>query len=163
MIRAYKLTFILSLLICLIGINVAISKATELVTLEVPKEVIIAQGESSEVSLEVVVKEGYHVQANPASNEFLIPTTIEDISVKGVSVGKPKYPPGKPFTLEGTSSPILVYDGRFYISLPIEVSPNTQLSQTKLTGSFRYQSCDAKRCYFPQSISFNIPFEIVKK
>lgn len=163
MIRAYNLTFILCLLICVPGINGCKSKTTELVTVEVPKEVNIAIGGYSEISIEVVVKEGYHVQANPASDKFLIPTTIEKISVKDVSVGEPEYPPGKPFTLEGTSSPISVYDGRFYISLPIEVPPDTQLSKSKLTGSLRYQSCDAQRCYAPRSILFNIPVKILKK
>jgi len=147
----------------MIGINGCKSKTTELVTVEVPKEVNIAIGEVSEISIGVVVKEGYHVQANPASDKFLIPTTIEKISVKDVSVGEPEYPPGKPFTLEGASSPISVYDGRFYISLPIEAPPNTQPSKSKLTGSLRYQSCDAQRCYAPRSILFSVPLKIVKK
>jgi len=162
MITFYNLTFMSLLLICFIGINFCESEAAELVILEVPKEIKIGVGESSKIDLQVFVKDGYHVQANPTSNEFLIPTTIDNISVNDIEVGKPEYPPGKPFTLESESSPISVYDGKFNIGLPIQMPQNIKLSKAELKGRFRYQACDYKRCYFPQSILFKIPIKIKK-
>ena len=156
-----KVNIVTTFLIFFLSTYISKAEAAELVTLEIPQKIEIAAGVSSDIAIVVVVKDGYHVQANPASDKFLIPTTIEIISVKDdVIVSKPKCPPGKPFTLESESTPISVYDGRFKISLPVLVQPSTQTQHTVLTGDFRYQACDYKRCYFPETIMFKIPINI---
>ena len=60
-----------------------------------------------------------HVQANPASDEFLIPLQIEIEPRDGVRIGDPRYPPGEAHRLGGTDSDLLIYDGAFELSVPI--------------------------------------------
>lgn len=153
----------LAILTCFIGMEGGLSQTTEMITLEVPQEVRIAIGESSEIRIDVTIKEGYHVQANPVRDEFLIPATIETKFVKEIIPGNPIYPPSKLLTLKGASDTLLVYDGMFSIRLPIEVPLNAQAAKSKLEGSLYYQACDSIRCFAPRSISFTIPIKVVKK
>ncbi|NIP39144.1 MAG: hypothetical protein GWO07_10835 [Candidatus Dadabacteria bacterium] len=144
------------------------TKATEpqtkgLVTLNVPEEVHVNQAKTGELKVKISVKDGYHVQANPASQEFLIPVNIENISAEGISFGKPEYPVGNPFKIETSDDPLSVYDGKFIITLPFETANDSEIAQTEVNGTFRYQTCDAKRCYFPRSIEFSVPVKIINK
>jgi uncharacterized protein len=83
------------------------------------------------------VKEGWHINANPASSPYLIPTEIQG-SVRNVS-----YPPGKPMTFAFSEAPLSVYDGEVAIELEIE------RGATELT--LVYQACDDTRCLSPVS------------
>ena len=162
MIRACIAACALTLFACFAEAGVSESQITELVTLKFPEQLQYNPGKTGELKLEVSVKDGYHVQANPASHEFLIPVNIENISGEGISFGKPKYPAGKPFNIETSEEPLSVYDGNFFITMPFEVSKNSNVTRTELNGTFRYQTCDAIRCYFPRSTEFSAPVKIIK-
>ncbi len=85
----------------------------------------------------VVVQEGWHINANPASSPYLIPTEIQG-EVRRVS-----YPPGKPMTFAFSKEPLSVYEGE--VAIEIEPEPGA----TKLT--LVYQACDYTRCLSPVS------------
>lgn len=51
---------------------------------------------------------GYHVNANPASNEYLIPTNI---TFEGIAPERIAYPPAIPFKPVFAEEPIDVYEG----------------------------------------------------
>lgn len=157
-----KIAVIVLSLLFLAGTEFSISQTTDLVLLNFPKEIYVDPRNTGELKIEVIVKNGYHVQANPASHEFLIPVSIESISGKGLSFGNPAYPIGKPLKIETSEEPLSVYDGKFYIDVPFEVSNNSQITQTELNGTFQYQTCDYKRCYFPRSIEFSRTIKIIK-
>lgn len=55
-----------------------------------------------EVAIDVVVKPGYHVQANPAAYPELVATALTLPPAPGVAVGKPRYPAPKRLRLEGS-------------------------------------------------------------
>jgi hypothetical protein len=83
------------------------------------------------------VKEGWHINANPASSPYLIPTEIQG-SVRNVS-----YPPGKPMTFAFSEAPLSVYDGE------VAIEVETEGDATELT--LVYQACDDTRCLAPVS------------
>jgi DsbC/DsbD-like thiol-disulfide interchange protein len=145
------------------GIEIGISQAIEMVSLEIPQEVRISIGETEEISIDVTIKEGYHVQANPVNDDFLIPTAIETKSSKEIVPGTPIYPPGKSFILKGTYDTLLVYDGMFSIKLPIRLLFNAHQGEYTIEGKLHYQACDSIRCFVPRSVLFTIPIKLVKK
>ncbi|MDH3745357.1 MAG: protein-disulfide reductase DsbD family protein, partial [Acidobacteriota bacterium] len=85
------------------------------------------------VAVELVIRDGWHVNANPASLDFLIPTRLD--GARGVV-----YPPGETFRFEFTDQPLNVWSGR--VSIRAEVTGGATL---KLT----HQACDDTRCLPP--------------
>ncbi len=122
------------------------------VTVQPPATVLLAPGGSAEARIAVVVAGGFHLQANPASEAYLVPTTLELAGTAGVEPGSPAYPPGRPYRLRGASSDLLTYEGRFDIRLPLKASPGAEAGERALRGKLAYQACDAKSCLFPASV-----------
>ena len=137
-------------------IAAAAGAATGAAALEVaqvvgPARVALPLGKPQQVAIDVAVKPGYHVQANPAAYPNLIPTRLTLLPVPGIAVGPPRYPSAKRLRLEGSGEQLLVYDGRFRIVVPMaRYAP--AVAPIRLEGSLRYQGCDDRRCLFPQTI-----------
>jgi DsbC/DsbD-like thiol-disulfide interchange protein len=127
--------------------------AIEVVTVVSPSGVQLRPGASAQVVLQVVVKPGYHVQANPVENPSLIPITLKIDGAKEISVGEPLYPSAKRLRLPGDNQDLVVYDGSFAIGVPLEVARDATAGQTvTLMGSLRYQACDDSHCLFPVTL-----------
>ena len=120
----------------------------------------IAPGGSAERCLKVVVSPGYHVQANPASDEFLIPLQLEIEPRDGLRTGDPTYPPGQPHRLEGTDADLLIYEGTFEVLMPIMAEVSAVPGEYVLDGSLRYQACDSRSCLPPTSVPVEIAVRV---
>ena len=88
-----------------------VSSDAPLVTIQSPVEVSIAPGESRDVEIHITVAEGFHVQANPAANEFLIPLELElesneDIDID-LDIVEVRYPAGATYRITGTEESLL--------------------------------------------------------
>jgi uncharacterized protein YyaL (SSP411 family) len=97
------------------------------------ESVVTARVETTPSGLRAVleVKEGWHVNANPASSPYLIPTEIR--GAKSVS-----YPLGKPMTFAFSKEPLSVYEGE--VEIPFDAAGAVTLV---------YQACDYTRCLSP--------------
>jgi DsbC/DsbD-like thiol-disulfide interchange protein len=123
------------------------------VTVVPPSSVELRPGTSRQIALQVVVKPGYHVQANPVENPSLIPITLQMDGATGISVGEPLYPTAKRLRLPGDSQDLVVYDGSFAIGVRLEVARDANVVQTvALKGNLRYQACDDSHCLFPVTL-----------
>jgi DsbC/DsbD-like thiol-disulfide interchange protein len=127
--------------------------AIEVVTVVAPSGVELKPGASTRIALKIVVKPGYHVQANPVENPSLIPITLKIDGAGDLSVGEPLYPTAKRLRLPGDSQDLVVYDGTFAITLPLQAKRNATAGATvTLKGSLRYQACDDSHCLFPVTL-----------
>jgi DsbC/DsbD-like thiol-disulfide interchange protein len=131
------------------------------VTIQAPKPVTLAAGGVAEAPITVVVAEGYHIQANPASSEFLVPARLELKARGGVRPGQPAYPRGQPYRLAGTSSDLMTYKGPFEIVVPLKASESARPGSRILQGVLRYQACDEGTCLFPASIPVELTVRVV--
>jgi DsbC/DsbD-like thiol-disulfide interchange protein len=144
-----------------LGAMPAIARAIEVVTVVPPSSVEVRPSVSTRIALQVVVKPGYHVQANPVENPSLIPITLKMNAARGISVGEPVYPAPKRLRLPGDSQDLVVYDGTFVIALPLQVERNATAGATvTLTGSLRYQACDDSHCLFPVTLPIALPLRV---
>ena len=82
----------------------------------VPEPVSITAGGRAEARLVAKIKKGFRIQANPASNRFLVPAQLKLVEDKRVRAGDPRYPPGTPYRLRGTSSDLSVYKGELVMA-----------------------------------------------
>lgn len=116
----------------------------------------------SNVTVEIVIPDKWHVNANVAADEFLKPSSIE-ISAKGVHFGEPKWPePLKEYS-EALDLENLVFRGYFTVTLPVDsVEDDYDSLTTKAT--FHYQACDNSICLAPSQVTFGLgPLGFAKK
>lgn len=135
--------------------------ASTVLTVQPPVLITLVVGEVAEARITVVVAEGYHIQANPASSEFLVPARLELKARGGVRPGQPVYPPGRPYRLEGTSSDLMTYKGTFEIVVPLEVSESARPGNRILQGVLHHQACDERSCLFPASVPVKLTVQVV--
>jgi hypothetical protein len=92
----------------------------------------------------LVVAPGSHVNANPATLDFLVPTRLE---ARGGRLADLRYPPGQPLaTALGGGGEIAVYSGQ--VEIRGKVAP---AADGALTLLLTYQVCDEKRCLPPRT------------
>jgi uncharacterized protein YyaL (SSP411 family) len=97
----------------------------------------LQQGVWQEFVVVLDIREGWHVNANPASIEFLIPTEI------GGAVRQVRYPPGESMQVAFAEERLDVYTSR--VEIPGEISADADSVQ------LTYQACDEQRCLPPVS------------
>jgi hypothetical protein len=137
------------------------AQGTSAVMVTPPSPVEIAAGQSAAVRIEVRVTPGYHVQANPVRNPSLVPITVELAPVGGVLPGRAVYPPSKVFRIVGGSEDLVVYDGIFFIQIPVRVTRAQRPGMVLQKGTLRYQACTDKICLTPRNIPLRIPIRVV--
>jgi uncharacterized protein YyaL (SSP411 family) len=100
-------------------------------------EVSIVVRPERRFTLDLSVKEGWHINANPASSRYLIPTEIRG------AVEEVVYPPGASKTFAFSPEALSVYDGR--------VAIHGDLREEAASLELVYQACDDTRCLAPVS------------
>jgi len=122
--------------------------------------VTVKRGSKAMVKVPVTVTKGFHIQSNPASEKYLIPTTLKFEPVKGIKLAEPIFPKPKPFLLSGSTKKINTYDGKFEVQVPLSSDTTIAKGNKILKGKFRYQACDQKNCFFPKTIPVNVPVQV---
>jgi len=125
-----------------------------------PAPVTLAPGTSAEVRLSVTVKKGFHVQASPASEPYLVPVRLEMESLPPLRVAKPIYPRGKPYRLAGAESDLSTYDGTFEVRLTLEAPADAETDELTLKGRLHYQACGERICLSPASVPVSLSVKV---
>ena len=101
----------------------------------------LAMGEESggfrPFRLALEIAPGWHLQANPASEEFLVPT---EVRAEGGEVRNVRYPEGEKTQASFLEEPLSVYSGR--VEIVGEISGPGKIVLV-------YQACDEARCLPP--------------
>ena len=107
------------------------------------------------------VKDGWHIQANPPSPDYLKPTKLSFKSKAGVTLAEPKYPKGQGFKMEGEEES-MVYDGEVALlgTLTVPKASGGQTDEMEIT--IDYQACNKKRCLPPKSIKLTGKLPVAK-
>ncbi|MBI1731506.1 MAG: DUF255 domain-containing protein [Gammaproteobacteria bacterium] len=112
------------------------------------------QGATQRLEIELAVVDGWHINANPSSLDFLVPTTIaaeRDGHLVKIGVD---YPAGRRIDV-GLGERIAVYSGTVLIPVAVEsgdLSAGDTGNDLKITA--RVQACnDTGRCLLPADIS----------
>ena len=114
-------------------------------------------GEGS-VDVVVVIDSGYHVNANPATFPYLIPTELTTDKVEGLEAGKPIYPAAEKKKFQFADEPLAVYEGEIKIKLPLRVLPSNGSKQ--LPVNMRVQACNQEECFPPDTLHTTIAVEV---
>lgn len=104
------------------------------------------------IAIELQVKFGWHINANPSNPDFLVPTKVELKSKQNVKLTKVKYPKHHELKVQGATEPYHVYDGKqiVYGLLEIDEKDTTKLSELEFHVSF--QGCNSTQCLQPDKV-----------
>jgi hypothetical protein len=120
----------------------------------------VAAGSSVEASVMLTIESGYHVNANPPSQSYLIPTELTVEAADGLTAGKPAYPPSVTKKFAFDPKPLAVYEGETTIKLPLKAASTASKGTHTLNAKLQVQACDDKACYRPATIGTSIPVTI---
>jgi len=132
-----------------------IPDAKDLVTVT-PQPVTIPSGTRGEARVTIRVREGWHVNANPPANDYLIATEVTLTQAGGLNPEKAKYPPGRREKLSFEEKPLLVYDHEFEVRVPLVAVAGTSPGKTTLKGTLGFQACNDQVCLPPAQLPFEI-------
>jgi thiol:disulfide interchange protein DsbD len=110
------------------------------------------------------VDKPYHVNANPASEDYLIPTELKLTAGKGYKVGKVEYP--KPIEKSFAFSegkPLKIYEGRVPIRFQLTLDKGASKGNLTVKATLRYQACDDNACYPPRTQPIEIVVPVADK
>ncbi|MEZ6123870.1 MAG: protein-disulfide reductase DsbD family protein [Planctomycetaceae bacterium] len=104
------------------------------------------------VAIELQVAEGWHINANPADPDFLVPTTIELKTDQKVKLKEVRFPKSHKLKVEGSDQPYHVYDGKA-IAYGLLVLSETGASEfAELEFRVRFQGCNSTQCLPPDLV-----------
>ena len=108
------------------------------------------------------VKDGWHINANPPSPDFLKPTKLGFKSKSGVTLAEPVYPKGHGFKMEGEEMDAMVYEGEVAVfgTLTVPKASGGQTDEMEITVN--YQACNEKGCQPPKSIKLTGKLAVAK-
>jgi hypothetical protein len=106
------------------------------------------------------ISPGYHVNANPATFPYLIPTAVDPGKVEGIIAGKPIYPVAQKEKFQFADQPLAVYEGEVQIRLPLRGEVNAGKGARSLLVDVRVQACDREKCYAPDTLKTMIVADV---
>ncbi|MEK6334785.1 MAG: protein-disulfide reductase DsbD domain-containing protein [Acidobacteriota bacterium] len=125
-----------------------------------PVTVSITAGGSAQGTVTLAISSGFHVNANPATFPYLIPTEITPGKIDGLKVGKPIYPPCAKKQFKFADEPLAVYEGEAQIRLPVSAEKNISKGTLSLPVDIRVQACDHEQCFPPVQLKTTISIEV---
>ncbi len=122
----------------------------------------LVRGEPFRLAVVLDLAPGFHVNANPPSLDFLVPTRLVPQAHPALRWGEVQYPPGEALAAEWAGpTPIRVYAGRTVLVVDGTVSPEAPLGPTILRLTLSYQGCAASTCYPPATRTVQVKARVV--
>jgi thiol:disulfide interchange protein DsbD len=110
------------------------------------------------------IRSPYHVNANPASEEYLIPTELKFEQSKAVREVKVEYPTPLEKAFEfSEGKPLKIYEGQVLIKFQLKLAAGMKPGKLNLPATLRYQACDDKACYPPQRLKLTLSLTLAQK
>lgn len=124
------------------------------------ERVEMSAGGTAETAVRLSITDGYHVNANPATEKFLIPTTLSVKPEAGITGDKIVYPKPLKKKFPFAEVPLDIYEGDAVIKLTLNAPRDLKAGQHTLRADLRVQPCDDQTCYPPSTIAANIEVTI---
>lgn len=136
-------------------------EAPKFLTIEPARSISVKLGASVVTTLTVNIDPIFHIQANPASQPNLIPTTISFPEKSGVVLENVTYPEGTTFRLENSDKDLMVYGGEAKFKVKFQAK-NAKPGRVDMVGTFKFQPCNSTICFFPTRYELKIPVQVEK-
>jgi hypothetical protein len=122
--------------------------------------VTVARDSSAEAVVALSISPGFHINANPATFSYLIPTEVTAGKIDVITTGKPVYPTAEKKKFQFAAVPLAVYEGAARIKLPLRAEKNAAKGAHSLPINVRVQACDHEQCFPPATLNATISVEV---
>lgn len=134
--------------------------STQSVVKVTAEPVEIVAGQSKEVVVKVNTQSGYHINANPASFEYLKATQLDLQDTPGLMVDYTYYPNPQVKKFSFSEQALKVYEGETQLKVMLNAETSAPRGLLNVPAKLNVQACDDKVCYPPASIDLAIPVTI---
>ncbi|GEM_PF-662400 len=126
-----------------------------IVTVKVlPPERPVRPGEVFELSLELHILPGFHLNSEKPGDEMLVPTSIELENIEAFEIKEIFFPEPQVKKFKFAARLLSVYEGQVKVKLKIELKPAVKESTVEMAGKVRYQACNDEACLRPERLPF---------
>ena len=132
--------------------------SSERVTVGQPQKVTGKRNGAVQTKIPVSILEGYHVNSNTPSDEYLIPLKVTWTSLGALEGGQVTYPKAEKITVGDQS--LSVFTGKLELAVNFKVSANAPAGPGIATGKLKFQACNDKMCFPPKSIEVDVPYQV---
>ena len=125
-----------------------------------PQKLEVENGDTQELQFIFQVPEGWYVNANPATVDFLIPTELNFVEKENIEFSVSEYPPGLAYDVPFVDETIKVYGDTFIVLAQITISEQLAADQYSLAFYLDYQACRGEICLAPDTLDFAVETRI---
>jgi hypothetical protein len=119
-----------------------------------PEKIAGKRNEVVTADFTLQLRNGYHVNSNTPSDEFLIPLRFTWTD-GAAQAGEVTFPKPQLEKYQFSEKPLSVFTGDFKAQTKFKI-----LSTGTVAGKLRYQACNEKACLPPRTIDIKVPVEI---
>jgi uncharacterized protein YyaL (SSP411 family) len=112
----------------------------------------LVRGRNNYVAIELKVSKGWHINANPASPDYLVPTTVKVKTKQKVKLSRVKFPKHEEFKVAGSLEPYHVYGDTVIVYGLLETNAAEPANEAVIEFEVAYQACNDKECLPPDKI-----------
>ena len=110
----------------------------------------VRAGEHVTLTIDVDLRPGLHVYAPGVENYMPIAWTLdESTAYRAADVHMPE---AHKLHLDVIDETVPVYEGRFRLVREVTIDRHVHKGQLHITGALRYQACDDRMCYRPETL-----------
>ena len=117
-------------------------------------------GQSFEAVIRIEIQDGWHINANPAGQNYLIPTELILPEQPYLSLESVLYSEGEITELASVGN-VPLYHYQSLIGFKGQVSNSAPLGLIEFMSVLRYQACNDQSCLMPTELSVPIQLKIV--
>ena len=117
------------------------------------------------LALNIELKPGMHVYAPDVEGTY-IPITWRMSASPAWTAKDPSYPQSKKLHLEAIDETVPVYEGAIKLTRDLaigsakDIQPLLHNGELTVEGTFRYQACDDRMCYRPETVPLKWTFRV---
>jgi len=119
-------------------------------------------GGSCQFLVHVLIDEPWHINANPATDEFAVPTVVTVKSRRKTTLAGIRYAPPQELEVPGQEKPLLIYTRQAIIRGLLEVPAAAAGGEEELEFQIQYQACNDETCLRPQTIKLRVPIAVAR-
>jgi thiol:disulfide interchange protein DsbD len=120
----------------------------------------VGPGGTFHVAVHLSIESGWHVQANPPSDEMFIATALTLEPTDGLVPGTVRYPEGAKLEAPALGGTLQVFNDGAIFGAEVRVAADASPGKHVLHGSVIYQACDERTCLFPKTVALEFPIRI---
>lgn len=112
----------------------------------------VVPGQECLLAVELTIEPEWHLNANPAQPDYLIPLTATLKQPTGAQLKEIAYPRGQTLMVTGIDQPLSVYEGRVLVRAKLAV-PSDAIGTLPMRIDLRLQMCNHQTCLPPAVLS----------